>query len=189
MFYVSKEGKVIADGDMLYDGWLKVEAIVNEQGQLREKLVTYSAVAGLVFSTEGKVLLVKQYRSAVGKETWEIPAGCLDVEGEDKEKALLRELKEEAHIEAFNIEGIEEVVEYYPMLGASDYKMYIYAVYTNIEAIDIDIPDDADVTATKWVSIEELRELITTGAIQDGKTTIASYEASIAFLRAIVDKI
>jgi ADP-ribose pyrophosphatase len=167
------------DQKIVYDGWLKVAKIDTPQGP-REKLITFSAVAALVYSVDGKILLVKQYRSAVEKECWEIPAGCLDVTGESEYEGLLRELKEEADIDIKNVSSVIKFAEYHPMLGASDYKMHLYEIKTDASAIDKEITDDADVTAIKWVTLKDLRNMITAGEIQDGKTTMASYHALIS---------
>ena len=47
-----------------------------------------------------RVVLVHQYRHPVGQRLWEIPAGLLDVPGEDPAAAAARELAEEAHVQA-----------------------------------------------------------------------------------------
>ena len=61
------------------------------------------AVAGIVESEDGKVLVVKkQYGGLKGK--WSFPAGFVDA-GETLDEAILREIKEETGIEA-TINGI-----------------------------------------------------------------------------------
>lgn len=47
-----------------------------------------------------EVLLIQQYRHPVGTYDWEIPAGLLDVAGEDPHAAAVRELAEEAELGA-----------------------------------------------------------------------------------------
>ncbi|REF30940.1 NUDIX domain-containing protein [Calidifontibacter indicus] len=47
-----------------------------------------------------EVLLIQQYRHPVGTFDWEIPAGLLDVAGEDPQAAAARELAEEADLAA-----------------------------------------------------------------------------------------
>ena len=51
-------------------------------------------VAVFALTTEGEVLLVRQYRHAVAELVWELPGGVLD-EGEGVIPAALRELQEE----------------------------------------------------------------------------------------------
>jgi ADP-ribose pyrophosphatase len=53
------------------------------------------AAAVLPITPEGDVLLVRQFRAAARKEIVEIPAGLLDVPGEEPEACVARELLEE----------------------------------------------------------------------------------------------
>jgi 8-oxo-dGTP pyrophosphatase MutT (NUDIX family) len=58
------------------------------------------AVAVLALDEEGRVLLIQQYRHPVGFRDWELPAGLLDIAGEDTLAAAKRELAEEADLVA-----------------------------------------------------------------------------------------
>ncbi len=52
-------------------------------------------VAALAFTKEGKVILIKQYRHAIGEECYELAGGCADATDKDYEQAVRRELLEE----------------------------------------------------------------------------------------------
>jgi 8-oxo-dGDP phosphatase len=56
-----------------------------------------SAVAVLALDEQERVLVVDQYRHAATATLWELPAGLLDVAGEDPLVAAGRELWEETH--------------------------------------------------------------------------------------------
>lgn len=58
------------------------------------------AVAIVPINDAGKILLIRQYRHPVGMDLWEIPAGLLDIEGEDFVAAAARELAEETDLVA-----------------------------------------------------------------------------------------
>jgi ADP-ribose pyrophosphatase len=60
-----------------------------------EILKNHDAVSAIVLNEFNEILLVKQFRPSVMKETLEIPAGLLDVEGESEEECIVRELEEE----------------------------------------------------------------------------------------------
>ena len=60
----------------------------------REVVDHPGAVAIVARDAQGRVLLVRQWRHAVGRAVWEIPAGTLG-RGEDPERAARRELSEE----------------------------------------------------------------------------------------------
>jgi 8-oxo-dGDP phosphatase len=58
------------------------------------------AVAVVALDDAGQVVLVRQYRQPVGRHLWELPAGLMDVAGEDLPVAAARELAEEADLTA-----------------------------------------------------------------------------------------
>src|SRR5262249_60093886 len=53
------------------------------------------ACAVVALTTAGEVVLVRQFRPAVGRALLEIPAGVMDVAGEDAATCAVRELLEE----------------------------------------------------------------------------------------------
>ncbi|HEX8002869.1 MAG TPA: NUDIX hydrolase [Mycobacteriales bacterium] len=53
------------------------------------------AVGAVAIDGAGRVLLIKQYRHALGTALWEVPAGIRDVDGEEPEETARRELLEE----------------------------------------------------------------------------------------------
>lgn len=74
----------------------------------RDVIEPRKAVAVVAITDDDKVLLVKQYRAAVKKDLWEIPAGLIE-EGEDPKESALRELEEETGYKAKNIEKLTEI--------------------------------------------------------------------------------
>lgn len=74
----------------------------NGKQALREVVRHKGAAAVVAVDEEGRVTLVRQYRVAVGRFTWEIPAGKLDTEQEDPFHAAQRELEEETGLQAEN---------------------------------------------------------------------------------------
>jgi ADP-ribose pyrophosphatase len=79
--------------------WFTVEALMpkpewNIASKPYYRILAPDSVVVLPITTDGKVLLVRQYRPARGRKTWEIPAGSIEP-GEDAIKAAARELLEE----------------------------------------------------------------------------------------------
>ncbi|MDD4868327.1 MAG: NUDIX hydrolase [Mycobacterium sp.] len=66
----------------------------------REVVEHFGAVAVVALDDEGNIPLVYQYRHAVGRRRWELPAGLLDVAGEAPHRTAARELQEEAGLQA-----------------------------------------------------------------------------------------
>lgn len=78
------------------------EQVRTPSGELldREVVGHPGAVAVLALDADENVVLLRQYRHPVGHELVEIPAGLLDVTGEDPEHAARRELAEETGLAA-----------------------------------------------------------------------------------------
>ncbi|KLU10174.1 MULTISPECIES: NUDIX hydrolase [unclassified Kocuria] len=84
---------------------------------LRRDYITHpGAVSVLVLDDDDRVLLINQYRRPVGMTMWEIPAGLLDVDGEDPAAAAQRELAEEADLRA---EQWDVLVDFHNSPGSS----------------------------------------------------------------------
>ncbi|GAA1340016.1 NUDIX domain-containing protein [Arthrobacter roseus] len=66
----------------------------------REYIEHPGAVAVVALNDTSEILMIRQYRHPVRMNLWEIPAGLLDVDGEDYQSAAARELAEEADLTA-----------------------------------------------------------------------------------------
>ena len=66
----------------------------------RDVVVHPGAVAIVAVDDADRVVVVHQYRHPVAQRLWEVPAGLLDVDGEDPAAAAARELAEEANLVA-----------------------------------------------------------------------------------------
>lgn len=81
---------------------VRTDEVVMPDGSVvrRDYQVHPGSVAVLALDAEDRVLLIRQYRHPVRQKLWEIPAGLLDVPGENPLHAAQRELYEEAHVKA-----------------------------------------------------------------------------------------
>ncbi|MFD7030553.1 NUDIX domain-containing protein [Streptomyces sp. NPDC059917] len=66
----------------------------------RDYQVHPGSVCVLALDEEDRVLVLRQYRHPVRHRLWELPAGLLDVVGENPLHAAQRELYEETHVKA-----------------------------------------------------------------------------------------
>jgi 8-oxo-dGDP phosphatase len=135
----------------------------------REYLRHPGAVAVVVLDGDD-VLLVRQYRAAVGEELLEIPAGLLDVDGEAAEATARRELEEELGRRATG--ELEPLVEYVPAAGMADHRVQIY-LCRDTEPCDARPhgPEESHMTV-EAVPFDDVPKMIATGAIKDGKTIV-----------------
>lgn len=94
------------DSQVVYEG--RIWNVVQDRFRLtddgdalvRDYIDHPGAVAVLVMNDDDEILLINQYRQPTGMNLWEIPAGLLDVQGEDFQGAAARELAEEADLTA-----------------------------------------------------------------------------------------
>lgn len=100
---------------------ISVRVLATPRGT-REIVEHPGAVAIVVRDAEGRVLLVRQLREAVGKEVWEIPAGKLEP-GEVPEEAARRELCEETGLDAEELVPLGAI---YPTPGYSSEVIYLF---------------------------------------------------------------
>ncbi|MFC9385352.1 NUDIX domain-containing protein [Streptomyces venezuelae] len=89
----------------------------------RDYQVHPGSVAVLALDEHDRVLLLKQYRHPVRQKLWEIPAGLLDVPGENPLHAAQRELYEEAHVKA---EDWRVLTDVYTTPGGCDEAVRIF---------------------------------------------------------------
>ena len=120
-------------------------------------------------TADGKLLLVRQYRHAVERFLWELPAGSLE-SGEELEAAAVRECHEELGLIPGRIERLQTL---YPTPGFCTESM----TYFQVSDLRAPGPDDAEAHQDEDESIEvgaytveELGALIASGEIADLKT-------------------
>ncbi|AWE49494.1 NUDIX domain-containing protein [Streptomyces nigra] len=104
---------------------VRTDDVVMPDGSVvrRDYQVHPGSVAVLALDDEGRVLLIKQYRHPVRHKLWEIPAGLLDVPGENPLHAAQRELYEEAHVKA---EDWRVLTDVYTTPGGCDEAVRIF---------------------------------------------------------------
>ena len=91
--------------ETLYTG--KIFALRRDQVRMpggkdvtREVVEHFGAVAVVAMDDDGNIPMVYQYRHALGRRLWELPAGLLDVADEAPVAAAARELAEEVDLVA-----------------------------------------------------------------------------------------
>jgi ADP-ribose pyrophosphatase len=125
------------------------------------------AVTILPIDAEGRILFVRQYRHAAGKELLELPAGTLNV-GELPENCALREIREETGFAAGNLIKLGE------FFLAPGYSTEYMVVYLANELHHDPLPGDEDeFISLETIPIEQAYDLALNGELQDGKSLAA----------------
>jgi len=138
-------------------------------GQITERIrVDHpEAVALVAFTDNNHILMVRQWRYAIARETLEIPAGKVDP-GEDPRSCAQRELVEET---GYSPGNLVEFLSYFPAIGYSNERIIIYAA-SGLRRISHSF-DEKEISKVEVIPLEKVSDLITNGSIQDGKTIIA----------------
>ncbi|MEU6315087.1 NUDIX hydrolase [Streptomyces sp. NPDC047014] len=89
----------------------------------RDYQVHPGSVCVLALDERGRVLVLSQYRHPVRRRLWELPAGLLDVPGENPLLGAQRELYEEAHVKA---EDWRVLTDFYASPGGSDEAIRVF---------------------------------------------------------------
>ena len=117
---------------------------------------------------DGRVVLVRQFRAAIGRETWELPAGSLN-SGETAEAAAARECEEEVGVAPRRIERIRGL---FPAPGFCDEEL-IYFRLSDLQRPAPDsrhMPDEDEDIRSQAFTIAEASAMVARGEIVDLKT-------------------
>lgn len=125
------------------------------------------SVAILPILDDGKLVLVRNLRPAIGAELFEIPAGTLKP-GEPPQAGAIRELAEET---GYHARMWQEIVNFYVSPGISNEKMTLYFARELVPGQPHPEPDENLHVAI--FSPEECRQAMDRGTICDAKSLIA----------------
>lgn len=115
---------------------------------------------------DGKILLVRQYRPALNRYTWELPAGCRDNADEPTSVCAKRELNEET---GYDSDSITRLLSLKSTVAFCDELIDVYLAKDIYRAGEQHLDEAENIDMKKW-DPEELLEKIYAGEIQDSKT-------------------
>ena len=134
---------------------------------VREVVDHRPAVVIVPIDELGRVLMVRQYRYAVGETLLEAPAGIVE-EGEDPDETAQRELQEEVG----RIAGdLRKLGEFWATPGFCNELMHAY-VARDLRHSDLHADEDEDITVVP-VPMADALDMVRNGQIRDAKTIAA----------------
>jgi len=158
--------------EMLYQG--RIFDITREQHRMPDgRASTFEFLrhpggcAVLPVMADGRLLLIRQFRPAIGDTICEIPAGRLEP-GEDPATCVRRELVEEV---GYHATGLESLGFIYSSIGFCDEKIYLF-VATDLEQTETALEPDEFIEPLV-VDLPTALAMITAGEIPDAKTQAA----------------
>jgi 8-oxo-dGTP pyrophosphatase MutT (NUDIX family) len=176
----------LLDSSVEYTG--RVWDVVSEKFQLtddgeplvRDYIRHPGAVAILALNDAGQVLLINQYRHPVRMTLWEIPAGLLDIEGEDFQVGAARELAEEADIQASQWNVLTDL---FLSPGSSREALRIYLARGISDVPEADLHERTHEEAeirTMWVDLDDAVEAALQGRLHSPSAVAGILAAAAA---------
>ncbi|MCL8026067.1 NUDIX domain-containing protein [Nocardioides bruguierae] len=171
---------VTGSGDLHRDGWvvaLRADQVQRpghpEEEPFRRIVMEHpGAAVVLALDEQDRVLVLWQYRHAVGQVLVEIPAGLLDQGGETPEQVARRELVEETGWEA---SSWTHLVTTWPSPGISAERAHLFLA-RDLREVGRQgfVPEHEEAEAvTGWVPFEEVHAAVLDGRVQDAPVIIA----------------
>ena len=131
------------------------------------KKVSRTIVAAVLMSKDGKILIGKIRKGGVYPDCWHIPGGGVD-EGETKEQALVREMREEVGLDIGDLPkkllSDTETDQAEKTDKITGEKLFVtmqfntYQVYLPVDANQMQIYLNDDVRDCRWVLIQDLKD-------------------------------
>lgn len=164
--------QTIAEGKLLV---LRHDTVVDAAGEerMREVVAHRGGVAVLALTADRRLVMVRQYRHAVGETLLELPAGTLDRQPdgslEDPAAAARRELAEET---GYVADEWRELGRFYTAPGFTTERMHLYLATGLTELADHDGPEDDENIEIALLPLEQVVALAEAGELRDAKTLV-----------------
>ncbi|SEQ62515.1 NUDIX domain-containing protein [Lentzea albida] len=128
----------------------------------REIVEHMGAVAVVAVDDAGQVVLIHQYRHALGRHLWELPAGLLDHDGEEPVVGARRELAEEVGLDAARWDALVDTAA---SPGFTDEVVRVFLA-RELSDVDRDVQgeEEADLEVHRF-GIDEAVRMVLSGEI------------------------
>jgi 8-oxo-dGDP phosphatase len=155
---------------------VRSDQVRTPENQLAERDVVLhpGAVAALALDAEDRILMIRQYRHAVGRLLWEIPAGLRDVAGENSWLTAQRELMEET---GYRARDWRVLVDYYSSPGFTTERLRIFLA-RDLAAVPAAerhfVPRDEEAhLLLGWLPLDEAVGKVFAGELHNGPAILA----------------
>ena len=140
-------------------------AMPNEQVAYRDVVEHMGAVAVAAVNDAGEIAMVHQYRHAVKRRLWELPAGLLDVKDESELAGAQRELVEEAGLKAAQWSVLADIVTS-PGVCEETARVYLAQDLIEVERPEAFGDEEADMDFA-WIKLDEAVAKVLAGEINN----------------------
>lgn len=149
----------------------------------REVVEHFGAVAVVALDDEGRIPLIYQYRHALGRRLWELPAGLLDMDGEPAHLTAGRELVEEAGLTATTWQVLVDLVS---TPGFSDESVRVYLATGLTEVDRPEAHDEEADLKLEWYALADAARMVFSGEIVNA-IAVAGILAAYAHSQGLAD--
>lgn len=146
----------------------------------REMLHHPGAVIVLALDDDDRLLMIQQYRHPTRMELWELPAGLLDIPGEDPLVGARRELAEEADLKA---DRWDLLVDWFMSPGGSDEAVRLFLARDVHPVPDHELHERIHEELgmpTRWVPLMQARDAVLAGKIHNPGAVVGILAACVA---------
>ena len=166
--------KTISSKYLFKRDWLTLREDVCERpdGKIIDPYYVYEFpewVAALALTKDGQVIMVRQYRHALGETIIELPGGCVDASDASYEEAIARELLEETGYRFDNIEYLCKTSAN-PSTNNNLLRAYLATGGEKVKEQQLDEGEDIEV---HLLSIDEVKQLIRENKVMQSMHTTA----------------
>ncbi len=130
----------------------------------RDVIIHPRAVVILPLIDPKTVVMIRNWRFTVQETLLELPAGTLEAD-EDPRKAAARELREET---GYECGALEPLVDFYSSPGIMTEKLHAFTAH-NLTHVGQQL-DEIESISVEIMSLDKIRQKITHGEVNDGKT-------------------
>jgi ADP-ribose pyrophosphatase len=151
----------------IFNVWEEEVALPNGKSTKQSMIDHKPTVAVIAVNDKKEILLIKQYRNAVKKHLFEIPAGTIDRDSESPLLCAKRELAEET---GFDAAKFIQLFEGYLLPGYCNEYMYFFLAEDLFSAPLP--PDEDEFIEVLPKKLTDAREMLANGTIIDAKTAL-----------------
>ncbi|MET0392380.1 MAG: NUDIX hydrolase [Chitinophagaceae bacterium] len=172
--------KTLSSEELFSDLWFKVRRDTCEapDGRIISPYYVYEFpawVTALALTEDGKVIMERQYRHALGETCLEIPGGCVDPTDNNLEEAIARELLEETGYVFTSFEYLGKISAN-PSTNSNLMHMFLARGGKKVASQHLDANEEIEV---ELLTIDEVKQLLrANGLLQAMHVTCLLYGLS-----------
>jgi len=153
--------KTLSSIYLFNDRWFKVRKDVCEtpEGKIVDPYYVYEFptwVGALPVTEDGKIIMVKQYRHALGEVCIEIPGGCVDDTDQDIQEAIARELLEET---GYAFSAYEYLGKISPNPSTNTNLLHMYLAKGGVKMAEQHLDENEEIEVV-LLTMDELKQLL-----------------------------